>query len=142
MAISAQYSVSKLYNDPLLRTSISLVASSEGSKQGADGSKDDDGDSLSKSVSTALLLAGVVGLIQVGGSIEHVGPSIILRLSSTLFHVQRQHTHETKTKHGNTHTQGVVYSLCAAPIIRAMGVGVGSEMYVTMSTITTPQPPP
>lgn len=60
VAISAQYSVSKLYNDPLLRTSISLVASSEGEK----GEKDN-GDSLSKSVSTALLLAGVVGLIQV-----------------------------------------------------------------------------
>jgi putative MATE family efflux protein len=30
VAISAQYSVSKLYNDPLLRTSISLVASQDG----------------------------------------------------------------------------------------------------------------
>lgn len=30
MAISAQYAVSKLYNDPLLRTSISLVASEDG----------------------------------------------------------------------------------------------------------------
>ena len=32
MAISAQYAVSKLYNDPLLRTSISLVASEDGSR--------------------------------------------------------------------------------------------------------------
>lgn len=66
VAISAQYSVSKLYNDPLLRTSISLVASSEAGK-----GKEDGGDSLSKSVSTALLLAGVVGLIQVGSVHRH-----------------------------------------------------------------------
>ena len=33
VAISAQYSVSKLYNDPLLRTSISLVASGAGKAQ-------------------------------------------------------------------------------------------------------------
>jgi putative MATE family efflux protein len=34
VAISAQYSVSKLYNDPLLRTSISLVASQDGRARG------------------------------------------------------------------------------------------------------------
>ena len=62
VAISAQYSVSKLYNDPLLRTSISLVASSEGAG-GAD-SEEDKAEALSRSVSTALLLAGVVGLLQ------------------------------------------------------------------------------
>ena len=33
VAISAQYAVSKLYNDPLLRTSISLVASEDGKGQ-------------------------------------------------------------------------------------------------------------
>eukprot|EP00624_Nannochloropsis_granulata_P007048 evm.model.NODE_599_length_13732_cov_29.858433.3 len=87
VAISAQYSVSKLYNDPLLRTSISLVASSEGSG-GAD-NEEDKAEALSRSVSTALLLAGVVGLLQ-----------------------------------------GIVYVFCAAPIIRAMGVLPGSEMYV------------
>jgi hypothetical protein len=62
VAISAQYSVSKLYNDPLLRTSVSLVASSSDAKaEGGQGAE-----SLSRSVSTALLLAGVVGLVQVG----------------------------------------------------------------------------
>ncbi|EKX34934.1 hypothetical protein GUITHDRAFT_118868 [Guillardia theta CCMP2712] len=45
IAISAQYSVSKLYNDPLLRTSISLVE-------------------LSNRVSAALLLAFCIGIIQ------------------------------------------------------------------------------
>lgn len=86
VAISAQYSVSKLYNDPLLRTSISLVASSEGADVGE--SEASKANALSRSVSTALLLAGVVGLLQ-----------------------------------------GVVYVLCAAPIIRAMGVLPGSAMY-------------
>ncbi len=86
VAISAQYSVSKLYNDPLLRTSISLVASSEGASGGQ--SEEEKAVALGKSVSTALLLAGVVGLLQ-----------------------------------------GIIYVLAAAPIIRAMGVGVGSEMY-------------
>ena len=33
VAVSAQYAVSKLYNDPLLRTSISLVASQDGKIQ-------------------------------------------------------------------------------------------------------------
>jgi hypothetical protein len=63
VAISAQYSVSKLYNDPLLRTSISLVASSEGGNKGQ--TQAESSEALSRSVSTALLLAGVVGLVQV-----------------------------------------------------------------------------
>lgn len=52
VAVSAQYAVSKLYNDPLLRTSISLVAAS---------SEDED---QSLAVSGALLLAGTVGIVQ------------------------------------------------------------------------------
>lgn len=52
--------VSKLYNDPLLRTSISLVASS-----GEGGSDEERQLALSRSISTALLLAVAVGLTQV-----------------------------------------------------------------------------
>eukprot|EP00536_Pseudo-nitzschia_multiseries_P007217 jgi/Psemu1/195053/e_gw1.166.64.1 len=72
VAISAQYAVSKLYNDPLLRTSISLVASTDGEARG--GVDDDDADTesraaenekkLSIAVSSALLLAFCVGTIQ------------------------------------------------------------------------------
>lgn len=61
VAISAQYSVSKLYNDPLLRTSISLVASSS---EGGEGEEEKRA-ALSRSISTALLLAIAVGLTQV-----------------------------------------------------------------------------
>jgi putative MATE family efflux protein len=63
VAISAQYAVSKLYNDPLLRTSISLVASQDGEAR----SGQQDGNSekkLSVAVSSALLLAFCVGTIQ------------------------------------------------------------------------------
>lgn len=51
IAISAQYSVAKLYNDPLLKTSTSLVAGKSG-------------DELSASVATAVLTAGVIGVMQ------------------------------------------------------------------------------
>lgn len=62
VAISAQYAVSKLYNDPLLRTSISMVASRDGKTRGsADANAQD---SLSIEVSSALLLAFVVGVVQ------------------------------------------------------------------------------
>lgn len=84
MAISAQYAVSKLYNDPLLRTSISLVASEDGrQKNENEGISDEDGasdksmqqqvqqqlkqqqaSSLSIAVSSAILLAFTVGAIQ------------------------------------------------------------------------------
>lgn len=66
VAISAQYAMSKLYNDPLLRTSISLVASEDGKA----GATNDEAASKSKSqalsiaVSSALLLAFTVGMIQ------------------------------------------------------------------------------
>ncbi|KAL7535231.1 hypothetical protein ACHAWF_005096 [Thalassiosira exigua] len=67
VAISAQYAVSKLYNDPLLRTSISLVASEDG-KQRREGGGDERGEdarkALSIAVSSALLLALAVGSIQ------------------------------------------------------------------------------
>ena len=72
VAISAQYAVSKLYNDPLLRTSISLVASQDGKARGNQASNAGNGESENKSakkdlsiaVSSALLLALSVGVIQ------------------------------------------------------------------------------
>ena len=51
IAISAQYSVAKLYNDPLLKTSTSLVAGKSGKE-------------LSTSVATAISTAMVIGLLQ------------------------------------------------------------------------------
>jgi len=54
VAVSAQYAVSKLYNDPLLRTSISLVASEDNSND----------EKLSNAVSSALILAAAVGVVQ------------------------------------------------------------------------------
>jgi hypothetical protein len=72
VAISAQYAVSKLYNDPLLRTSISLVASQDGKARGNQASDTGNSESerksakkdLSIAVSSALLLALSVGVIQ------------------------------------------------------------------------------
>ena len=72
VAISAQYAVSKLYNDPLLRTSISLVASTDGQARAGADDNGMDADSqavenekkLSIAVSSALLLAFCVGAIQ------------------------------------------------------------------------------
>lgn len=51
VSISAQYSVAKLYNDPLLKTSTSLVAGKEGEE-------------LQASVTTALVTAIVIGSLQ------------------------------------------------------------------------------
>jgi putative MATE family efflux protein len=51
IAISSQFSVAKLYNDPLLKTSTSLVAGKEG-------------DELSASVSSAMLTAVIIGCMQ------------------------------------------------------------------------------
>jgi putative MATE family efflux protein len=53
VAISAHYAVSKLYNDPLLRTSISLVARAA-----------DDETAQSRAISSALFLAAIVGIAQ------------------------------------------------------------------------------
>jgi peptidoglycan biosynthesis protein MviN/MurJ (putative lipid II flippase) len=65
VAISAQYAVSKLYNDPLLRTSISLVASEDGKSSNSDNNDEKKSkDALSIAVSSALLLAATVGIIQ------------------------------------------------------------------------------
>jgi hypothetical protein len=66
VAISTQYSAAKLYNDPLLRTSVSLVAAGQGRGEGGKGGKEEE-DALAQSISTALLLALVVGLVQVRG---------------------------------------------------------------------------
>ena len=63
VAISAQYAISKLYNDPLLRTSISLVASQDGKTRGKERDEDQT-KQLSIAVSSALLLAFCVGCIQ------------------------------------------------------------------------------
>ena len=51
IAISAQYSIAKLYNDPLLKTSTSIVANKSG-------------DDLSASVSTAIVTAIIIGILQ------------------------------------------------------------------------------
>jgi putative MATE family efflux protein len=51
IAISAQFSIAKLYNDPLLKTSTSLVAGKEGEE-------------LEGSVATAVVTAMVIGIIQ------------------------------------------------------------------------------
>ena len=54
VAISAHYATAKLFNDPLLRTSISIVASGDGA-----GETERDG-----AISAALVLALAVGLLQ------------------------------------------------------------------------------
>jgi putative MATE family efflux protein len=64
VAVSAQYAVSKLYNDPLLRTSISLVASQDGKARGNSDTDEQVAKNLSIAVSSALLLAFTVGFIQ------------------------------------------------------------------------------
>ena len=71
VAISAQYAVGKLYNDPLLRTSISLVASEDGKRKlrnnnDDDTAKNDDDDrrALSMAISSSMLLAFAVGSLQ------------------------------------------------------------------------------
>eukprot|EP00981_Chlorochromonas_danica_P016178 scaffold15944_cov248-Ochromonas_danica.AAC.12 len=51
IAISSQYSIAKLYNDPLLKTSTSLVAGKSG-------------DDLEASVATAITTAMLIGLVQ------------------------------------------------------------------------------
>ena len=54
IAISAQYSIAKLYNDPLLKTSTSIVANKSG-------------DDLSASVATAIVTAMIIGTLQALG---------------------------------------------------------------------------
>eukprot|EP00596_Hydrurales_sp_CCMP1899_P002168 CAMPEP_0119044544 /NCGR_PEP_ID=MMETSP1177-20130426/32194_1 /TAXON_ID=2985 /ORGANISM="Ochromonas sp, Strain CCMP1899" /LENGTH=497 /DNA_ID=CAMNT_0007014767 /DNA_START=44 /DNA_END=1534 /DNA_ORIENTATION=+ len=51
IAISAQYSIAKLYNDPLLKTSTSLVAGKAG-------------DDLSAAVATAIAIGVIIGVMQ------------------------------------------------------------------------------
>jgi len=115
VAISAQYAVSKLYNDPLLRTSISLVASQDGKSRSNKSQKGDTSivdakdeediakKELSVAVSSGLLLALSVGLIQL-----------------------------------------VVYSIFATGIIKGMGVTTASPMwhsaisYLRMRALGTP----
>ena len=87
VAISAQYAVSKLYNDPLLRTSISLVATQDGKargvKAGVDNTRDEAAaeaeaaQSLSIAVSSSLLLALTVGLVQL--VIYYFGAGLIIK---------------------------------------------------------------
>ncbi|KAL9186308.1 hypothetical protein ACHAXT_005546 [Thalassiosira profunda] len=65
VAISAHYAVGKLYNDPLLRTSISLVASEDGKGQQEGGENAEASKrALQIAVSSALLLAFTVGALQ------------------------------------------------------------------------------
>ena len=65
IAISAQYSVSKLYNDPLMKTSTSLVAGKEGEE-------------LSASVATAVFTALVLGVVQAAIFFFLTGPILSL----------------------------------------------------------------
>ena len=51
ISIAAHYSISKLYNDPLLKTSTSLVAGKTNQE-------------LSASVSSAMIIAIVIGILQ------------------------------------------------------------------------------
>ena len=51
IAISAQYSIAKLYNDPLSKTSTSIIANKQG-------------DELSASVATAIVIGIIVGIFQ------------------------------------------------------------------------------
>ena len=71
IAISAQYSVAKLYNDPLLKTSTSLVAGKSGND-------------LSTSVATAISTAMLIGILQsiiffffTGPIMEFMGVSVL-----------------------------------------------------------------
>ena len=61
-AIAAQYAVAKLCNDPLLRSTISLVAAGDGAQ-----AADDPAEATVRAepVATALLLALIVGVMQV-----------------------------------------------------------------------------
>lgn len=62
VAISSHYATSKLFHDPLLRTSISIVASGDGA---ARGDADVDGAAArDQAISAALVLALAVGLLQ------------------------------------------------------------------------------
>ena len=51
IAISAQYSIAKLYNDPLSKTSTSIIANKQG-------------DELSASVATAIVIGIIIGIFQ------------------------------------------------------------------------------
>jgi putative MATE family efflux protein len=65
VAVSAQYAISKFYNDPLLRTSVSLVAAKDGKTRGETAvDEETKKKDLSIAVSSALLLAGVIGVVQ------------------------------------------------------------------------------
>jgi Na+-driven multidrug efflux pump len=67
VAISAHYALAKLYNDPLLRTSISLVAQEDAAQEDAaqeDAPSSPASSSTSASISTALSLAFLVGAFQ------------------------------------------------------------------------------
>lgn len=63
VALAAQAAVSKLYNSPLSKTTISLIGSKVGARKGLDYGSHEDED-LSVAVSSGLLLAIVVGIIQ------------------------------------------------------------------------------
>jgi len=62
VAISAHYATAKLFNDPLLRTSISIVASGDGETRSTNATMT--ASSRDDAISAALVLALAVGLIQ------------------------------------------------------------------------------
>jgi putative MATE family efflux protein len=76
VAISAQYSVSKLYNDPLLRTSISLVAAGTGKAKAKGLTDSARKEELSQAVTSALLLATLIGIVQASVYTLACGPII------------------------------------------------------------------
>jgi putative MATE family efflux protein len=65
IASAAQYSVSKLYNDPLLKTSTSLVANKSG-------------DDLLTSIATAIVMAAIIGVSQSLVYLSFAGPILSL----------------------------------------------------------------
>ena len=72
VAISAQYAVSKLYNDPLLRTSISLVASIDGQARAT--ADNGDKDEVTQTVENEQKLSNIVKqfTIQLGSTIVNM----------------------------------------------------------------------
>lgn len=77
VAISAHYSCAKLFNDPLLRSSISIVASGDGATR----TKGEAGDSdqREQAISAALLLAFAVGLYAGSFALSPHNPSPLAR---------------------------------------------------------------
>ena len=119
VAISAQYAVSKLYNDPLLRTSISLVASQDGQarQQAAEssGSSSSSSSNMSSAVDTdtgAEEQQGLQKKRQEADAKLSIAVCSALLLAGTVGIIQM-----------------LVYSIFCAGITRSMGVNPSSPMW-------------